>query len=254
VTGQAPWVVSAHEESDKMLYHEITGQDIQKIITDFADAARRAKTAGFDGVQIHAAHGYLLSQFLSPIFNHRHDKYGGDIHNRSRIHIEVYQAIREAAGKDYPVLIKINCRDFVENGLNLNDSLEVGRALSDAGFDAIELSGGLLTGGQLSPIRAGMKSGEEEVYYREEARDFKNAIEVPLILVGGIRSFQAAERLVKDGAADYISMCRPLIKEPNLINRWKSGALGKSECKSCNRCFIKGLKENGIYCEIKNNA
>ncbi|TEB06044.1 NADH oxidase [Pelotomaculum schinkii] len=251
LTGQAPLVVSAEEEAGKTLYHEITGQDIQEIVTAFADAARRAKAASFDGVQIHAAHGYLLSQFLSPVFNRRQDTYGGEIHNRSRIHIEVFQAVREAVGKDYPVLIKLNCRDFVENGLSLDNSLKVGRALSDAGLDAIELSGGLLTGGQLSPIRPGIKP-EEEVYYRDEARYFKNAISIPLILVGGIRSFQTAERLVEDVAADYISLCRPLIREPNLINRWKSGDRCKSECRSDNRCFVKGLKGNGIYCEMRN--
>ncbi|HBC93639.1 MAG TPA: NADH:flavin oxidoreductase [Pelotomaculum sp.] len=250
--GRAPLVVSADEESGKTLYHEMTGQDIQEIVTAFADAARRAKFAGFDGVQIHAAHGYLLSQFLSPVFNRRQDAYGGEIHNRSRMHIEVFQAVREAVGKDYPVLIKLNCRDFVENGLSLDDSLQVARALSDAGLDAIELSGGLLTGGQLSPIRPGIKSEEEEAYYRDEARYFKNAIRIPLILVGGIRSFQTAERLVEDGAADYISLCRPLIREPNLINRWKSGDRCKSECRSDNRCFVKGLKGNGIYCEMRN--
>lgn len=252
VTGQAPLVVSDDEQAGKTLYHEITEQDIKEIVAAFADAARRAKAAGFDGVQIHAAHGYLLSQFLSPVFNRRQDQYGGDIYNRSRILTEVYQAIREAIGKDFPVLIKMNCRDFVENGLSLEDSLQVGRMLSDLGFDAIELSGGLPTGGRLSPIRPGLKSEEEEVYYRDEARHFKNVIDIPLILVGGIRSFQAAERLVDDGAADYISMCRPFIMEPNLINRWKSGDLIKSACKSDNKCFIKGLKGKGVYCELSN--
>lgn len=251
VTGQAPMVVSDSEEAGNKLYHEITDQDIQVIITAFANAARRAKAAGFDGVQIHAAHGYLLSQFLSPVFNQRNDKYGGDVYNRSRIIIKVLQAIRAAVGKDYPVLIKLNCRDFVENGLSLDDSLKVGRALSDAGLDAIELSGGLPTGGPLSPMRPGIRSEEEEVYYRDEARYFKNAIDIPLILVGGIRSFHVAEHLVEDEIADYISICRPLIMEPDLINRWKSGDRCKSECKSDNKCFIKGLKENGIYCEAK---
>lgn len=251
--GQAPLVVSDYEEAGKTLYHEITMQDIREIVNAFADGARRAKDAGFNGVQIHSAHGYLLSQFLSPVFNRRQDEYGGDIHNRSRIHIEVYQAIREAVGEDYPVLIKLNCKDFVENGLRLDDSLQVGRMLADVGLDAIELSGGLLTGGKLSPSRPGIKSEEEEAYFREEARYFKNAIGIPLILVGGMRSFQVAECLVEDGVADYISMSRPLIREPNLINRWKSGDRCRSECKSDNMCFRTGIKGNGIYCEMKNN-
>ncbi len=253
LTGQTPWVVSDNEEAGKTLYHEITKQDIREIVTAFADGARRAKAAGFDGVQIHSAHGYLLSQYLSPAYNRRQDEYGGDILNRSRVHMEVYQAIREAVGKDFPVLIKLNCRDFIENGLSLEDSLQVGRMLADAGLDAIELSGGLLTGGKLSPSRPGIKSEEEEAYFREEARYFKNAMDIPLILVGGMRSFEVAESLVEDGVADYISMSRPLIREPNLINRWKSGDYCKAECKSDNRCFRTGMTGNGIYCEVKNN-
>jgi len=251
LTGQAPLVVSDYEEGETPL-REITNQDIQELVTSFADAARRAKIAGFDGVQIHSAHGYLLSQFLSPAFNRRQDKYGGDINNRSRIHMEVYRAIREVVGQDYPVLIKLNCRDFVESGLSLEDSLQVGRMLADAGLDAIELSGGLLTGGKLSPSRPGIKSEEEEAYFREEARYFKNAIGIPLILVGGMRSFQVAQRLVDDGVADYISMSRPFIREPDLINRWKSGDHCRAECKSDNRCFRTGMSGNGIYCDMKN--
>lgn len=252
LTGQAPLAVSDHEDGKKPC-REITGQDIREIVTAFADGARRAKAAGFDGVEMHSAHGYLLSQFLSPVFNRRQDEYGGDIRNRSRIHIEVYRAIREAVGENYPVLIKLNCRDFVENGLSLEDSLQVGRMLADAGLDAIELSGGLLTGGKLSPSRPGIKSEEEEAYFREEARYFKNALGIPLILVGGMRSCQVAERLVTEGAADYISMSRPLIREPFLINRWKSGDLCRAQCKSDNLCFKTAMAGNGVYCEMKNS-
>jgi len=253
LTGQVPLVVSDHEEPGKKPCRQLTGQDIREIVAAFADGARRAKAAGFDGVEMHSAHGYLLSQFLSPVFNRRQDEYGGDIQNRSRIHIEVYQAIREAVGENYPVLIKLNCRDFVENGLSLEDSLQVGRMLADAGLDAIELSGGLLTGGKLSPSRPGIKSEEEEAYFREEAGYFKNAINIPLILVGGMRSYQMAERLVENGSADYISLSRPLIRQPELINRWKSGDLCRAECESDNRCFRTGMTGSGIYCEIKNN-
>ncbi len=252
LTGRAPLVVSGDEESGATPYHEITEQDIREIVAAFADGARRAKAAGFDGVQLHSAHGYLLSQFLSPAFNRRQDQYGGDIRNRSRIHLEVYRAAREAVGVDYPVLIKLNCRDFVVNGLSLDDSLQVGRMLADAGLDAIELSGGLPTGGRLSPSRPGINSEDDEAYFREEARSFKKAIGIPLILVGGMRSFQVAERLVTEGVADYISMSRPLIREPGLINRWQSGDRSKSECKSDTRCMKAGATGNGISCEMLN--
>lgn len=253
LTGQAVLVVSDSHEPGKSLRREITAEDIRELVSAFADGARRAKVAGFDGVQIHSAHGYLLSQFLSPVFNRRQDEYGGDIHNRSRIHIEVYRAVREAVGPDYPVLIKLNCADFVENGLSLDDSLKVGRKLAEAGLDAIELSGGLLTGGKLSPSRPGIKSEEEEAYFREEARFFKKETGIPLILVGGMRSFQVAGRIVKDGIADYISMSRPFIRQPDLINRWKSGDYCRSECKSDNKCFRSGMTGKGICCEMKSS-
>jgi 2,4-dienoyl-CoA reductase-like NADH-dependent reductase (Old Yellow Enzyme family) len=254
LTGRPPLAVSAPEEAGKKPCREITGEDIQEIAAAFAQGARRAKAAGFDGVQIHSAHGYLLSQFLSPVFNRRQDEYGGDINNRSRIHRQVYRAVREAVGESYPVLIKLNCRDFVDNGLTLEDSLAVGRMLADAGLDAIELSGGLLTGGKLSPSRPGVKSEEEEAYFREEARHFKKNVGIPLILVGGMRSYRVAEGLVMDGVADYISMSRPLIREPQLINRWKSGDYCRARCKSDNLCFKTGMSGNGISCEMQNGA
>lgn len=245
--GQPPLVVSDFDGLAKSPRKEITAKDIREIVGAFADAAGRAKAAGFDGVQIHSAHGYLLSQFLSPIFNRRKDEYGGDIRNRARIHLEVYRAVRGAVGKDYPVLIKINCRDFAENGLSAGESLEAARLLADAGLDAIELSGGLLTGGKLSPSRPGVDSEDKEAYFREDALAFKE-IGIPLILVGGVRSFEVSERIVEDGVADYISMSRPFIREPDLIERWKAGDRRKAECTSDNLCFKPGFEGKGIYC------
>lgn len=246
--GQAPFAVSDFEGLAKSSRKEITVQDIQEIVNAFAEAAGRAKSAGFDGVQIHSAHGYLLNQFLSPIYNRRRDDYGGDIQNRSRIHREVYHAIRQTVGDDYPILLKINCRDFAERGLSLEDSLQVSIMLADAGLDAIELSGGLFTGGKFAPSRLAINSEEEEAYFRDECRVFKKNVTVPLILVGGVRSFEVAERLVIDGVTDYISMSRPLIREPDLINRWKSGDRRKARCISDNKCFGPGMRGKGIYC------
>ncbi len=151
LTGQPPVVASNYEGLSLKPPKELTAQDIQDMVAAFADAAIRARSAGFDGVQIHAAHGYLLSQFLSPIFNRRGDGYGGSIQNPARIHVEVVHAIRKAVGKDFPLLIKMNCRDFTENGLSLGDSLIAGELWGGAGLDAIEPSGGLLTGKKLSP-------------------------------------------------------------------------------------------------------
>ena len=227
---------------------EMTPDDIQQVIKSFEAAAQRAKDAGFDGVQIHSAHGYLLSEFLSPAFNHRTDEYGGDIHNRTRAHMAVLQGIRQVVGEDYPVLIKINCQDFIENGLSAEESLQAAKMLAAEGIDAVELSGGILSSPKLSPSRLGIKSEDQEAYFQDDARKFKSQIDVPLILVGGNRSFKVAEGLVQDGVADYISMSRPFIREPDLINRWKSGNLSKAACVSDNMCFGPGSKGQGIYC------
>jgi 2,4-dienoyl-CoA reductase-like NADH-dependent reductase (Old Yellow Enzyme family) len=248
LTGRPPMVVSNYEGLSKSPREEMTTEYIRKLVVAFADAARRAKAAGFDGVQIHSAHGYLLNQFLSPAFNRRADEYGGGVKNRARIHLEILQAIRTAVSREFPVLIKLNGQDFTENGLTLADSLQVGRMLADAGLDAIELSGGLPSGGKLSPSRLGIKTEEEEAYFREDAQAFKNEIKLPLILVGGVRSLEVAERLVDDGVADYISMSRPFIREPDLINRWKAGDRRRALCKSDNMCFSPGLQGDGIYC------
>jgi len=246
--GQTPMAPSAVAGFAKGPRREMTAEDIRQMVSAYGAAARRAQQAGFDGVQIHSAHGYLLNQFLSPAFNQRNDQYGGDISNRARALIEVLQSVRSAVGQDYPVLVKMNCQDFIDNGLALEDSLQAGALLAQHGIDAIELSGGILTGGKLNPIRMGIKTQEKEAYFQQDASVFKKQIDVPLILVGGNRSFQVAERLVDDGVADYLSMARPFIREPDLINRWKSGNLARAACVSDNMCFEPARKGDGIYC------
>jgi 2,4-dienoyl-CoA reductase-like NADH-dependent reductase (Old Yellow Enzyme family) len=229
----------------------MTGEDIQGIVDDFGRAGRRAKEAGFDGVQIHAAHGYLISQFLSPAFNKRNDSYGGSVENRARALLETLANVRAAVGEDFPVLVKINCEDYLEGGLSLGDSIKVGAMLETRGLDAIELSGGTLVSGNLKPFRAGIKSEEKEAYFRNAARAFKENIRVPLILVGGNRSFHVAEKLVDEGYADCISMSRPFIREPGLVKRWASGDLSKAKCVSDNQCFDAGMSGEGIYCVVE---
>lgn len=250
ITKQPPYVVSNFEGLANSPRHELTKEDIRKLVTAFADAAGRAKNSGFDGVQIHSAHGYLFSQFLSPAFNLREDEYGGSIENRTRIHVETCNAIRKAVGPDYPVLIKINGEDFIENGLTLEDSVSAATILAEAGFDAIELSGGTLTSKSLSPSRTGINSEEKEAYFKEAAGAYKKAIDVPLILVGGMRSLTVAEQTVTNGTADYISMCRSLIREPGLINRWQSGDTRPAKCKSDNLCFRPAREGKGILCVV----
>ncbi|MCX5828215.1 MAG: NADH:flavin oxidoreductase [Deltaproteobacteria bacterium] len=248
LSGMPRLVVSPAEGSDPSPQKEMETKDIKAIIEAYAVAAERAKAAGFDGLQIHAAHGYLLSQFLSPAFNKRRDDYGGDIRHRVRIHREICHTIRETVGKDFPILIKMNCRDFIENGLTTEDSVAAAKLLVAAGIDAVELSGGTIISGKFSPSRSRINDPGKEAYFREEARAFKDAIRVPLILVGGNRSFEVADQLVEGGTADYISMSRPFIREPELIRRWQEGDLRKAECISDNLCFTPALEGRGVYC------
>lgn len=231
---------------------EMTHADINEATDSFARAAVRARKAGFDGVQIHAAHGYLLSQFLSPFFNKRKDGYGDRIGNRTRMVLEVLSAIRNAVGEDYPVLIKLNSEDFVDHGFTVDDMLEASGMLEQAGVDAIELSGGNAYSGEYLPSRKNKLSTEEqEVYYREAARRFKERVRVPLMLVGGIRSYGVAERLISEGLSDYVSMCRPFIREPGLVNRWLSGDTRKAFCVSDNGCFKPAFQGEGVRCTVE---
>ena len=221
-------------------------QDIREVVGYFGHAAARAQKAEFDGVQIFAAHGFYLSQFLCPRYNHRTDEYGGDIENRARALVETLHAVRKAVGGDYPVLVKLNGRDFVENGLVLEDAVWVGKMLEKEGIDAIELSGGLLNNPNVMDPK--IDAGKGEAYFLVEAREFKKVLTVPLILVGGIRSYDEARKLLQTGVADYISMSRPFICEPGLVERWKAGDLRKAACISCNNCFEQIKNGAGVSC------
>jgi 2,4-dienoyl-CoA reductase-like NADH-dependent reductase (Old Yellow Enzyme family) len=250
LTGKEALAPSTHESGVIPSCREMTVAEIGQVVAAFGESALLAKKAGFDGVQIHAAHGYLLSQFLSPFFNKRKDEYGGSIENRARIVLETLQSVRQAVGTGFPVLVKINSEDFVDEGLTVDEMLYVAAQLERGGIDAIEMSGGTVyASGAYSAIRTGtFDTPEKEVFYREAAARFKEKIGVPLMLVGGIRSFEVAEKLVDDGLTDYISLSRPLIREPALINRWKAGDLRKATCISDNACFGPVLKGEGLYC------
>lgn len=231
---------------------ELSLEEIRIICDAFGKAALRAKSAGFDGVQIHAAHGYLLSQFLSPFFNRRTDEFGGCIENRARIVLEVLRSIRAEVGEGFPVLIKLNSEDFIDGGLSVDEMLCVATMLEVAGIDAVEMSGGTIyASGDYSSIRTGDPAiPEQEVYYREAAARYKEKIGVPLMLVGGIRSFVVAEDLIDQGGADYISLCRPLIREPGLVGRWRDGDQRRAACLSENACFGPLLKGEGLFCVL----
>ena len=229
-------------------HREMTVEDIRQTVDAFGQAARRAQAAGFDGVQIHAAHGYLLSQFLSPAFNRRGDDYGGDIHNRVRFLLEVVKSIRETVGPQFPIFVKINSEDFLQNGLTLEDCMQIGAMLDNAGVEGIEVSGGTFSSGKYVPFRKEITFERDQAYFRRATKILKSNIQAPVILIGGIRSYLLAERLVDEGYADYISLSRPLIREPRLVARWKSGDLRKATCVSCNGCLGAARSGQGIYC------
>jgi 2,4-dienoyl-CoA reductase-like NADH-dependent reductase (Old Yellow Enzyme family) len=253
LTGQRPMAPSLTAGFIKSPAQEMSGEDIQAILECFSQAARRAKEASFDAVEIHAAHGYLLSQFLSPGFNQRKDAYGGTVGNRAKLLLDVLQELRATLGPKFPILVKINSQDFLDGGLTVEESIQVGALLQQGGIDAIELSGGTIVSGKLGPSRRGITSEEKEAYFREAARAFKEKLRVPLILVGGIRSYRMAEQLVEENYADYIAMSRPFIREPALVSRWASEDLRRAACLSDNQCFGPARAGDGIYCVVERN-
>jgi len=230
--------------------HALDQASLAGVAKAFADAAIRAKDAGFDAVQVHAAHGYLLHQFLSPAWNTRTDEYGGTLENRAKPLLQMVRAVREAVGPEYPVLAKLDSEDFVPGGFSREEAVTVAVWLQNASVDALELSGGCRQAGEnfMSARKGKIRIPDGEVYYRETAKVIKGRLTIPLILVGGIRSFEVASDLVESGTADYISLARPLICEPDLVNRWRKGDRGPARCVSDNACYGPGFAGEGIRC------
>jgi 2,4-dienoyl-CoA reductase-like NADH-dependent reductase (Old Yellow Enzyme family) len=223
---------------------EMTQDDISIMKEAFIGGAIRAQKAGFDGVQLHAAHGYLLSRFLTPYFNRRTDEYGGSTENRARVVIEICNGIRNALGADYPVWVKINCDDFMEDGLTFNECKHICKMMEDAGITSIEISGGTIlsrTGeGAVRKITT-----ETESYFMRYAAEIAEETEVPIICVGGHRDFYKLSNILNQSKIEYISLSRPLIREPELINRWATGDSSPAKCISCTKCF--GIETECIF-------
>jgi len=223
--------------------------EIEALVGAFARSAARSREAGFDGVQIHGAHGFLLAQFLSPLRNQRTDRWGGSLENRARFAREVYAAVRAEVGADFPVMIKLNASDFLAGSTTEVDSGYLAAALADAGIDAIEVSGGTPGSGRLGAVRVKIRTEEDEAYFLPQARAIREAAPgVPLMLVGGIRSLEKIEAVLAAGEADYVSMSRPLIREPALAVRWLGGDRTRAACESCSGCFGPTRKGEGIRC------
>jgi 2,4-dienoyl-CoA reductase-like NADH-dependent reductase (Old Yellow Enzyme family) len=220
---------------------EMTEEDIQSIIESFGQAARRVEEAGFDGVQIHGAHGYLVSQFLTPRSNLRQDKWGGNLENRMRFVVEVVRSIRQTVSSDFPIMIKLGCRDYLDEGvgLTIEEGAEVAQTLEKEGVSLIEISSGLQDASYRKK-RLGTTSPEKEAYYLDDARVVREKTSGPLSMVGGMRSLPVMEDAINSGVVDCISICRPFIRDPDLINRWQNGDARPADCISCGGCFNVG--------------
>ncbi|UCD85460.1 MAG: NADH:flavin oxidoreductase [Deltaproteobacteria bacterium] len=228
---------------------ELTTAEVKRIIEDFGHSAKRAKTVGFDAIQIHGAHGYLVNQFISPRWNQRSDAYGGSPENRMRFATEVYREVR-ANANNLPVFIKLNLDDFIKGSTTPADALPLAEKLSEMGIDAIEVSGGG-PASRKGPARIKIRTEADEAYFIDLARQTRKVTTCPIILVGGFRSPRVIDQVLASGDVDFVSMARPLIREPGLVNRWRSGDLTKAKCISCNGCFKTLAYGEGIQCLVE---
>ena len=252
---------SAMEEKlTRKIPREMTREEIQGTIDAFAQAIRRAKEAGFDAVQLHGAHGYLITQFLSPHINKRTDDYGGSLEKRTKFLEEIYQRSVELVGKDFPIFIKMNGVDFIEGGTTIEESTEVAKRLEQIGYAAIEVSAGIWEVAKLRKKDLGWKPTflpesrmfigkmNEPAYNLPYAKAFKKVLDIPVILIGGINSITLVEQILSDESADFISLSRPLIREPDLPNRWMKGIGNNTvDCEYCNGC-LSTTASGGLFC------
>ena len=249
----APSIIENDPYFQGKRYREMDESEIWEMIQAFGDAALRAKQAGFDTVQLHGAHATLFAQFLSPFTNLRRDQWGGNLRNRLRFHSEVYNDIRKKVGDDYPVLIKLGVQDGFDGGLEFTEGKEAARILADLGFDALEISQGL-RGERYSgrEFRTQINRLEKEAYFRNWCKEINNQVNIPTMMVGGLRSFSLMEEIIQNKEADFVSLCRPLMCEPSLINDFKTSQPIKAKCISCNKCLDAMINGGKIWCYIAN--
>ncbi len=257
---------------------EMSGKEIEETIETFGKAAERGVRAGFDAVEILAGHGYLINQFLSQRTNRRTDKWGGSLENRAGFLMETVKAVKQGTRGEIPVMVKINSNDNMPRGFTLEESCWVCSRLEEGGVDAIEITGGtfesaleIARGGipkkeileQLSGAQKAMarlvlplmkrRFAFKESYFLENARVIRSRTTVPLILAGGNRDPRNMEKILAEGHVDLLSLSRPFVREPGLINRWKKGDLGPASCISCNRCFVSLATDRPVKCLLDND-
>lgn len=231
-----------------------TLDEIHEAIQAFGDAARRAMEAGFDGVHIHAANGYLISEFSSPHANHRADEWGGSAEKRTHFLAAVYDAVRRETGPNVPVTVKLGMEDEVTNGLGLVESAAIVKALANRGIDGVEVSVGLMSAGSDSCRKyvavdrqraladhlyhRVFSSAAAEAYFEPFAQAAKSAApDITIMLVGGMRTTETIERVLAQGSCDLVCLARPLIREPDLVSQLVAGRRGRLDCTSCNMCL-----------------
>ncbi|ADO84654.1 NADH:flavin oxidoreductase [Ilyobacter polytropus] len=227
----------------------MTKKDINYIIKAFGQAARRSKDAGFDGIEIHAAHTYLINQFLSPYYNQRKDEYGGSLENRMRFLVEIYNAMRNETDSDYPILVKLTASDFFDGGLTFEETRRISKKMEEIGINAIEVSGNIHGKGEslIGHEFEGYKI-QDEAYFGRFAEIISEELKIPVITVGGIKTYETADKILNSSNISMFGLSRPLLTEPNLIKRWKDGDRKKVKCVRCSKCRTS----EGNYCVIFN--
>jgi len=225
----------------------MTHEDINYIIRAFAAAGKRAKAAGFDGVEIHGAHTYLINQFLSPYYNRRTDEYGGSLENRMRFLVEIYNEMRKLAGKQYPILVKLTASEFFDGGLTFDDTRKICAELEKIEVDGLEISGNI-HGKARSMV--GQVFDEYELkkqgYFSEYGKVISREVNIPVITVGGFSSPSHIEAMLNETDIELFGLSRPLLAEPDLFNRWKMGNRKPVKCVRCSRCRTP----EGNYCTV----
>lgn len=235
------------EKSTQTLGKAMTKDEIDYIVQAFAKASRRAQDSGFDGVEIHAAHTYLINQFLSPYYNRREDEYGGSLDNRMRFLLEIYAEIRKLVGDEYPILVKLTASEFFEGGLTFDETRMVCQKLEAIGVDAIIISGNIH--GKANTMTGESFDGytiQEEGYFHEYGHVISQEVNVPVITVGGLTDIDAIEEIANTTNIQYFALSRPLLSEPHLIKRWKEGNRAPVECERCSKCRTK----RGNFCVV----
>lgn len=201
----------ANPNNRDVIPKELNIKEIKDIIREFKEAALRVKNAGFDGVEIHSAHGYLLSQFISPLTNKRTDEYGGNIKGRIKIHLEIIKAVREAVGEDFPILLRLGASDYMEGGLTIEDSKVAVQAFQKAGVNMLDISGGF--------CRYTVSGLSGQGYFTPLSKAIKEVVSIPVIVAGGITEVNAAEEILSEEKADLIGVARAIYKDSNWAKR-----------------------------------